>query len=150
MRSHPNNNKVSKAPKASVAKAQTTKGKAKQSNQTPREGIADAHVNRKKKESSFAKSCEEWCETITRAVGKKYFNAIQFIVHSKDEDMGSHWQKLLCGEAKVPIRHQEAFWERSYKGGKTTARLCLNRRRMNVTNSMKKKFLGALCFELIV
>jgi hypothetical protein len=91
----------------------------------------------------FDSNCDSWCNTIRNNVGKQFFHVRQFISSPADEEYESNWQKIICDYLKVPPEHCEAFWNRKSKnGGKTCARSILNRRRMNVTNAVKKKFEG--------
>ena len=95
-----------------------------------------------KLQKNFDETCEHWCENIIRSIGKKIFNGIQFITRAEHEAFGSPFQYLVCKEAGVDPVVAERFWNRKKFGGLVTARAALNRRRMNTTNAMKKKFLG--------
>lgn len=104
--------------------------------------MADSQeYGRTKKKQSFEKKCMEWCDNIITRIGKKMFAGMQF-VRSKDEEYGSDYQKIVCKHAEVDPDLAEEFWNRRQHGGRMTARTVLNRRRMNITNAMKKKFMG--------
>jgi hypothetical protein len=95
-----------------------------------------------KEKIAFDIKCRNWCDAIIRVVGKNLFDCIQFITSPEDEMYGSDFQKLVCSQAGVDKDVAEEFWNRREDGGMMTARKSLNRRRMNTTNAMKKKFMG--------
>jgi hypothetical protein len=95
-----------------------------------------------KNQLAFDEKCKNWCDVIIRMVGRQFFNGIQFITSAEDEKYGSPFQQLVCKRAGVDPNVAEEFWNRRVDGGMMNARASLNRRRMNTTNAMKKKFLG--------
>lgn len=95
-----------------------------------------------KSEKTFDDKCNNWCSRILGLVSKQFFNSIQFITDHEEEAYGSYFQFLVCQKAEVDPKYAEQFWNRKLNGGMVTARAALNRRRMNTTNAMKKKFLG--------
>jgi hypothetical protein len=90
----------------------------------------------------FDTQCEGWCGNIKTQVSKKLFRKMQFINNDKMEAAGSKWMEKVCDTVGVPESKREAFWIRPTHGGMKAARAALNRRRMNVTNAMKKIFQG--------
>jgi hypothetical protein len=76
--------------------------------------------------------------SVKARVGKEFFPLCPFLIDVADEQLGSEWQKKVCGCVRVPIDRVADFWLN--RKGLTTARDTLNRRRMNATGSMKKKF----------
>jgi hypothetical protein len=101
----------------------------------------------------WEKQCKDWCTLIKTTHGKLFFKYMQFISSDKKEEAGSEWCRLVCNDLNVPVARQEEFWDRPINGGKSTARLAINRRRMNMTNAMKGvfqgKWVGAVCFGLV-
>jgi hypothetical protein len=83
--------------------------------------------------------CDNWAKIIRQSTGKDHFNKVQFITRPEQECYGSKWQKLCCKNAGVPKGKREDFW-RNY--GKAAARVSINRKRMNVTNGLKRLFQG--------
>jgi hypothetical protein len=95
---------------------------------------------RKFERMKFESECISWNNSIKSNAGKQFFNNIQFITKKEQEAFGSRWQQVVCYEIGVPEEQQKEFW--LDMKGKATARATLNRRRMNATMGMKKKFQG--------
>jgi hypothetical protein len=101
-----------------------------------------AELQQLKERQAFDANCLEWCNRIRNEAGKKFFHIRQFINCPEDEEVGSRWQKMHTDWLNVPEDQIGAFWNRSPGGGKAMARLTLNRRKGNVTNTVKKEFVG--------
>jgi hypothetical protein len=109
-------------------------------NTTPNVDLVRAELEELKKKQAFNTDCWNWCETIQKQAGKRFFHVRQFINCTADEEFGSVWQKMHTDWLKVPDDVVKEFWERPNGGGRGMARATLNRRKSNVTNTIKKEF----------
>ena len=85
-------------------------------------------------------NCSRWLLAIKANVGRELFNHMQFINSTETEQFGSIWQESVCNVVGVPMDARQDFWNN--RKGKQMARSTINRRRMNATMAMKKKFQG--------
>jgi hypothetical protein len=99
-----------------------------------------AELKRRNDRDELETNIAAWKEKVQANVSKTLFAIRQFIYSNEEEDFGSKWQGLCMKGVGVPDEHAEDFWDR--KGGKVAARKALNRKRMNVTNAIKKQFSG--------
>jgi hypothetical protein len=99
----------------------------------------------KRYQEAFALKSEGWCSNVSKQAGVRCFSYQQFLYGVDSEKYGSKWQKMVCIMTNVPEKNWEAWWNgiaAGGGGGMVVARNTLNRRRMNVTNAIKVKFLG--------
>lgn len=96
--------------------------------------------------AQFGKNCAAWNKLIGANMGAVVFNFKQFLYSYKDECYGSAWQKMVCCAIGAPEEHWEEFWSEKNGRGIVRANTALNRKRTNLTHSIKELFLGrVLC-----
>jgi hypothetical protein len=105
---------------------------------------------KRQEDEEFGKYFKICISAMKKMVGEEWFPVKPFLSPDQDraeEEFGGDWQRRVCQElviGRIPKMRMQEFWDMKKTGGKDCARDSLTRKRMNVTNTMKKTFQGRI------